>query len=944
MREVPSIPAGLDPKLRNVLSAVRESLNAAIKNINLNTESLAGMTQWIQPALDSSTDLVTFNESLIQSTLESATGADGAAGVSSRTVSLETPDQAFTYDTSGAHPLPASAVITATALNTLGVVYYEFFVNDVSTGVATTTNTYTYTPQVLFDSMPDKLEVQIREDSLDGDIEARDQMSMIGLRAGSHGIVISVPNDSHTLPRSTAGVVNYVGSGTKINVWEGATALTEDAISPYANSTFRVTAVGTGITPGTTTGAGTTTLTYGDSSNMTTDPAKIIFTIIAKREDGTEMTFTHQQSLSFSQQGTAGAAGDSVDIVFVRSATQPATPTASPGTPTAPITWYTDVASVPASANPLWSSVGFKTSASANYTWSTPVKIEGTSVAEVTVFTRGVPTTTPTGGTYTFSTPPVLTVPTSTGATWYTSIPLGTTAVYTSRAVVSTSAGNTSAVAITGWTNPVISFQNGANGADAVLSDLSNDNHTVPTDSSGSNGNFTGCATTMSVFIGSADDSANWTYAVTKSAGVTCTDITSRTQAVTAMTSDTGTVTIVASKAGFASQTQVFSISKAKSGVAYSINLSNNSVRKSALGALSPASLTLTASKIDVSGVTAYTGRFKIYLNGSGTATYTSATDEASHPYTVTGTDTTIKCELYLAGGTTTLVDTETVLVVADGTNGDPGAAGARGNFTAVIIVPGKSWPDGNATVNAQAYAAIIALPGSGGVLRLGDSVAAVDTLTSPPGATWVLTKQVTAVGNPGTWSAQAKVLDGNLLVTGSVKAAMLQAGVNPLVSGTTMSGQGGIINSDGTFALGNPVVSGIGANISYNGTTMTLNGNVVGGPNIKANAVSWNQYYPPSAISTVSYTTHGTATDPTTLFITAQCGVLATVSRTVILNINGVPVTTSIFNPGGFTLQLPVVNIYSTSYSTSVAISLSITTSGATLSDFKFNVLEVGK
>ena len=600
---------------------MRESLNAAIKNINLNTESLAGMTQWIQPALDSSTDLVTFNESLIQSTLESATGADGAAGVSSRTVSLETPDQAFTYDTSGAHPLPASAVITATALNTVGVVYYEFFVNDVSTGVATTTNTYTYTPQVLFDSMPDKLEVQIREDSLDGDIEARDQMSMIGLRAGSHGIVISVPNDSHTLPRSTVGVVNYVGSGTKINVWEGATALTEDAISPYANSSFRVTAVGTGITPGTTTGAGTTTLTYGDSSNMTTDPAKIIFTIIAKREDGTEMTFTHQQSLSFSQQGTAGAAGDSVDIVFVRSATQPATPTASPGTPTAPITWYTDVASVPASANPLWSSVGFKTSASANYTWSTPVKIEGTSVAEVTVFTRGVPTTAPTGGTYTFSNPPVLVVPTSTGATWSTSIPSGSAAVYTSRAVVSTAAGNTSAVAITGWTTPVISFQNGSNGSDGV-----------------------------------------------------------------------------------------------------------------------------------------------------------------------------------------------------------------RGNFNAVAVVPTQAWSD------SLAYAAIIALPGAGDVLRLGDYVTAVYPNAASP--TWVLTKYVVTVGNPGTWSAQGQILDGNLLVTGSVKAASLKAGT-AVVSGSTMTGNGGIINSDGTFALGTVVSGSTGGNISFNGTTMTLNGNVVGTGNISIGAIS---------------------------------------------------------------------------------------------------------
>ena len=217
----------------------------------------------------------------------------------------------------------------------------------------------------------------------------------------------------------------------------------------------------------------------------------------------------------------------------------------------------------------------------------------------------------------------------------------------------------------------VFSISKSKAGVSAVISDLSNDNHTVPTDSSGSNGNFTGCATTMSVFLGSSDDSANWTYAVTKSAGVTCTEaITSRTQTVTAMTTDTGTVTIVASKSGFASQTQVFSISKAKSGVAYRINLSDNSVRKSSAGVLSPTSLTLTASKIDVSGVTAYTGRFKIYLNGSATATYTSAADEASKAYTVTATDTTIKCELYLAGGTTTLVDTETVLVVVDGGNG----------------------------------------------------------------------------------------------------------------------------------------------------------------------------------------------------------------------------------------------------------------------------------
>ena len=310
MREVPSIPAGLEPKLRNVLSAVRESLNAAITNINTNADNLNGLRQWVMPALEANNNLVVFNQAQINAALESATGADGAAGIAARAVSLTTPSQSFTYDTNGANPSPASSVITATAVNTAGVVYYEFFVNDVSTGTATTTNTYTYTPQVLFDSMPDKLEVQIREDSITGPIEARDMMTMIGLRAGAHGITVMLSNEAHTLPKTTAGVVTYAGSGTNINVWEGATALTADSSSPYANSTFRVTNTPTGITPGAITGAGTTTLTYGDSSNMTTDPAKIVFTIIAKREDGTEITVTKQQSLSLSQQGATGGTGD----------------------------------------------------------------------------------------------------------------------------------------------------------------------------------------------------------------------------------------------------------------------------------------------------------------------------------------------------------------------------------------------------------------------------------------------------------------------------------------------------------------------------------------------------------------------------------------------------------------------------------------------------------
>jgi hypothetical protein len=48
------------------------------------------------------------------------------------------------------------------------------------------------------------------------------------------------------------------------------------------------------------------------------------------------------------------------------------------------------------------------------------------------------------------------------------------------------------------------------------------------------------------------------------------------------------------------------------------------------------------------------------------------------------------------------------------------------------------------------------------------------------------------------------------------------------------MTGSGAVLNSNGTFAIGNST-----ANISFNGSTFTFNGNVVGTTNIQANAVS---------------------------------------------------------------------------------------------------------
>lgn len=66
--------------------------------------------------------------------------------------------------------------------------------------------------------------------------------------------------------------------------------------------------------------------------------------------------------------------GQAVDAIFRRSATQPATPSASAGVPSG---WYSNVADVPASSSPMWSSFGRRASPSASWVWLTPVRVEG---------------------------------------------------------------------------------------------------------------------------------------------------------------------------------------------------------------------------------------------------------------------------------------------------------------------------------------------------------------------------------------------------------------------------------------------------------------------------------------------------------------------------------------------------------------------------------------
>lgn len=68
----------------------------------------------------------------------------------------------------------------------------------------------------------------------------------------------------------------------------------------------------------------------------------------------------------------------------------------------------------------------------------------------------------------------------------------------------------------------------------------------------------------------------------------------------------------------------------------------------------------------------------------------------------------------------------------------------------------------------------------------------------------------------------------GSLTVSGTIQSN------TAAISGTTMTGSGGVLYADGRFAFGNSTT-----NIAFNGSQMTLNGNVVATSNISAGAVT---------------------------------------------------------------------------------------------------------
>ncbi len=476
---------------------------------------------------------------------------------------------------------------------------------------------------------------------------------------GVSALSVILSNDTHTIPTDSAGANGvYTGSGTDIHLYEGATELLYDGVGT-TNSSWKIVATPTSITTGLITDAGAYA-SVGVHSLMTADTANISYLISGVRSNGATFTLTVTQTFA---KAKAGISGTNATL------------------------YYLDIlAPVIFKQEPDAATIGLHTS-----TTITGKLLIGASLSTygfITVTGNGdTEATTATANTVTLS--PLATA----GRTSYT------VKLYNQATVAGATLLDTQVIPV------VFKGATGTAGVNAITAILSNESHVFPSAADGTVNTYVGSGTQIRVYegatellydgVGTANSSWTVTSAVTNITRGSLTDsgayVTVGDHSGVATGTDTSLITYtITGKSSIGTLftiTKTQSFSKAKAGTAGSNGTNSTSywlvssvaaLQKTIGGVFTPT--TITFSAMSQSGVTTpaiYSGRYKIYENGSGTAAYTSVADEASKVYTPSGTGvTSIKAELYLAGGVVTRLDEQTTPVVVDGATGGVGANG----------------------------------------------------------------------------------------------------------------------------------------------------------------------------------------------------------------------------------------------------------------------------
>jgi hypothetical protein len=262
-------------------------------------------------------------------------GNNGSNGTNAKTVTITADNYVVTYDGNGSlSPGGQSVILTATPQN-FTTPYYQFTKNGTQVRDYETTPTYTIAT-LPSSGTSDLYQVNVKEGNA-GSVIAFDNTDIFGVKAGTDSYTVFLTNEAHTLPAANDGTVSsYVGSGTSVIVYKGATQLNGVTTGTPTTGEFKVTAT---LTTGTITIGGQTStgnpVIFADHSVMTTDLATITYSINVENL----VTITKLQSLSKSKKGDTGSPGNNgndgkrtaTGLLYYQlaAATAPATPTAT---------------------------------------------------------------------------------------------------------------------------------------------------------------------------------------------------------------------------------------------------------------------------------------------------------------------------------------------------------------------------------------------------------------------------------------------------------------------------------------------------------------------------------------------------------------------------------------------------------------------------------------
>ena len=462
---------------------------------------------------------------------------------------------------------------------------------------------------------------------------------------GDNSVTGLLTNESITLPANKDGLVSvssFTGANGVFDVYDGITKKTDSGVKYSLVSQFNIT-----VSIDATTGA------YSVTAMPTGTTILNGYAVLRAIYNG--VTIDKQLNVSKSVTGAPGASS----YTWIRYS-----PNANGSSMT----------TTPA-ANSLYIGVAITSSNSAptaytSYTWALIKGADGKGVKSAAI-------------TYQASTSGTV-IPTG---SWVTTVPTVPKGQYLWTRVITTYTDNT-----TSPPSYSTSYQ-GVDGITNVTGLLTNESITLPANVGGTVTSYAGATGTFDVYEGLTKKTtgSGVTYSVvpqSQSNIVVNINATTGVYTITSMTSGlavlNGYATLRAIYNGVTIDKQI-NVTKAPTGAtgapggkgdtgasatSYWITASNNIIGKSQTGVINPTTITFNGfSKTGTANSVAYAGRFIIQTSTNGT-TYTtryttpSNTNESSCTYTIPADSLFIKCLFYMAGGTTVLLDEQTVPIV----------------------------------------------------------------------------------------------------------------------------------------------------------------------------------------------------------------------------------------------------------------------------------------